>query len=62
MGTPSETQIEALRRLQPSGEPTREQLVEWAHGQAAIENPAVTRETAERAVDRALRDRAATKK
>jgi hypothetical protein len=33
---------------------TREQLVDWAYRQAGLENPDVTREVAERAVDRLL--------
>jgi hypothetical protein len=34
-------------------EPTRAQKIDWAYGNAVIENPNVTREMAERAVDAA---------
>jgi len=34
--------------------PTREQRVDWAYGNAKIENSDVTREMAERAVDEKL--------
>jgi hypothetical protein len=46
--------IEA-KRLQAEGalpkEPTREQRISWAYGQTKLENSAVTREDAVRAVD-----------
>jgi hypothetical protein len=47
-----------VRRLQDVGQlpvrPTREQRIDWAYGNAKIENDAVTREMAERAVDEKL--------
>lgn len=47
-----------VRRLQDAGKlpvrPTREQRIDWAYGNTKIENSAVTREMAERAVDEKL--------
>ena len=47
-----------VRRLQDAGQlpvrPTREQRIDWAYGNTKIENSAVTREMAERAVDEKL--------
>jgi hypothetical protein len=47
-----------VRRLQDAGKlpvrPTREQRIDWAYGNTKIENSAVTREMAERAVDKKL--------
>lgn len=47
-----------VRRLQDAGQlpvrPTREQRIDWAYGNTKIENNAVTREMAERAVDKKL--------
>ena len=48
--------LEALRAGTPAGAPTREQYVDWAYAQAKLENHAVTREMAERAVERMFRD------
>lgn len=42
--------LKATNRL--PAEPTREQRIDWAYGSAVIENPKVTREMVERAVDR----------
>jgi hypothetical protein len=45
-----------VQRLQEQGRigvwPTREQRIDWAYGTTKIENDQVTREMAERAVDR----------
>jgi hypothetical protein len=47
-----------VRRLQDAGQlpvrPTREQRIDWAYANTKIENSAVTREMAERAVDEKL--------
>lgn len=47
-----------VRRLQDAGKlpmrPTREKRIDWAYGNTKIENSAVTREMAERAVDEKL--------
>jgi hypothetical protein len=48
--------VRVLRDLQPGG-PSREQYVDWAYGQTALENPSVTREMAETAVDKVLAER-----
>jgi len=49
--------IAEAKRLQATGvlpkDPTREQRISWAYGQTKLENPAVTREDAVRAVDSA---------
>ncbi|MDP9000262.1 MAG: hypothetical protein M3O46_09145 [Myxococcota bacterium] len=50
--------LSEVRRLQDAGKlpvrPTREQRIDWAYGNTKIENSAVTREMAERAVDEKL--------
>ena len=47
--------VAEVKRLQAKGclpkEPTREQRISWAYGQTKLENSAVTREDAMRAVD-----------
>lgn len=40
------------RTVRAEERPTREQRIDWAHGSAVVENPDVTREMVERAVDR----------
>ena len=53
--------LEAARDFggRTNGSPSRDEFVEWAYGQAALENPAVTREIARRAVDELLETTAA---
>lgn len=50
-----ENLVAEAKRLQKEGalpsEPTREQRISWAYGQTKIENSAVTRDDAIRAVD-----------
>jgi hypothetical protein len=47
--------LSEVRHLQDAGRlpmhPTRDQRIDWAYGNTKIENSAVTREMAERAVD-----------
>jgi hypothetical protein len=58
MSNSYEELLAEVRLLHDAGKlpvrPTREQRVDWAYGNAKIENSDVTREMAERAVDEKL--------
>lgn len=55
MSTTYEELLAEVQKLQSAGslpvQPTRDQRVDWAYGNTKIENPDITREMAERAVD-----------